>query len=239
MFVISQGFHWYPISIGFHVKRSGQDHSKSVFLRNYDRYHQYEVRQMVRIYAVTPPEVDVGDVEGGDDAGDYDEVRPGDSEETVTAASCGGSSDTVGGEEGGADAASPSEGAAAGEDAAASPAASSDTVAGEEGGADAASPAEEAAAGDDAAASPAGGSGDSEGPMFDAVVGSRHAWWRPPAWRPRDGAAAEANAEADDVFLEKLDDSSGNEADGDSPASKDEGEDISPTAVRYRRRRWH
>ena len=41
VFVISQGFHWYPISIGFHVKRSGQDQSKSVFLRNstFPRFH--------------------------------------------------------------------------------------------------------------------------------------------------------------------------------------------------------
>ena len=30
VFLISQGFHWYPISIGLHVKRSGQDQSKSV-----------------------------------------------------------------------------------------------------------------------------------------------------------------------------------------------------------------
>ena len=37
----SQGFYWYPISIGFHVKRSGQDRSKSVLLRNstFPRFH--------------------------------------------------------------------------------------------------------------------------------------------------------------------------------------------------------
>ena len=28
VFAISQGFHWYPISIGFHGKQSSQDQSK-------------------------------------------------------------------------------------------------------------------------------------------------------------------------------------------------------------------